>query len=200
MYNHLYTYFESNGLLFSRNSGFRKHHSTTSNLLEVSHRLLHAKDNGYSSRMVFLDISKAFDKVVHSGLLFKLQQLGASGSFFNLMESYLLGRSQFVQISNAKSDILHTNCGVPQGSVLGPLLFLVYVNDISKNMKFSVSLFADETVLSYFSKYPYNLHSVLSSDLKTLQSWVDSGASVSMHLKPKSLPYLPMFLIIHLSI
>jgi len=123
--------------------------------------------------MVFLDISKAFDKVVHSGLLFKLQQLGVRGSFFNLMESYVLDRSQFVQISNAKSDILHTNCGVPQGSVLGPLLFLVYVNDVSKNIKSSISLFADYTVLSYSSKCPYNLHSILSSDLKTLQSWAD---------------------------
>jgi len=173
IHNHLYTYLESNDLLFSRNSCFRKHHSTTSNLLEVSHGLLHAKDNGYSSRVVFLDISKAFDKVVHSGLLLKLQQLGVSGSFFNLMESYLLGRSQFVQISNAKSDILHTNCGVPQGSILGPLLFQVHVNDISKNIKSSISLFADDTVLPYSSKCPYNLHRILSSDLKTSQSWAD---------------------------
>jgi len=172
IHSHLYTYLESKDLLFSRNSGFRKHHSTTSNLLEVSHKLLHAKDNGYSSRMVFLDISKAFDKVVHSGLLFKLQQLLVSGSFFNLMEPYLLGRSQFVQISNAKSDTLDTNCRVPQGSVLGPVLFLVYVNNVSENIKSSISLFADDTVLSC-SKCPYNLHSILSSDLKTLQSWAD---------------------------
>jgi len=103
----------------------------------------------------------------------KLQQLGVSGSFFNLMESYLLGRSQFVQISNAKSDILHTNCGVPQGSILGPLLFQVHVNDISKNIKSSISLFADDTVLPYSSKCPYNLHRIFSSDLKTSQSWAD---------------------------
>jgi len=168
----LYAYLESNDI-FSPNSSFRKHHSTTSNLLEVSHRLLHAKDNGYSSRVVFLDISKAIDKVVHCSLLFKLQQLRVSGSFFNLMEFYLLGRSQFVQISNAKSVILHTNCGVQQGSVLGSLLFLVYVNDVSKNIKSSISLLADDTVLSNSSKCPYNLRSVLSSDLKTLQSWAN---------------------------
>ena len=130
IYNHLSTYLESNVLLFSRHCGFRKHHSTTANLLEVYHRLLHATDNGYSSRVVFLDISKLIDKVVLSSLFIKLQQLGVSGSFFNLMESYLLGRSQFVQILNAKSEILHTNCGVPQHSILGPLLFLVHVNDI----------------------------------------------------------------------
>jgi len=65
------------------------------------------------------------------------------------MESYLLGRSQFVQMSDSKSDILHTNSEVPQVSVLGPLLFLVYVNDISKNKKSSISLSADDTVLFY---------------------------------------------------
>ena len=92
------------------------------------------------------------------------------------MESYLLGRSQFVQISNTNSDILHTSCGVPQGSVFGLLLFVVYVNDISKNIESSISLFADDIVLSYFSKCPYNLHSVLLSDLKTLQSRADLGS------------------------
>jgi len=82
------------------------------------------------------------------------------------MESYLLGRSPFVRISNAKYDTLRTNCG----SVLGPLLFPVYVNVIPKNIK-SISFFADDTVVSYCSKFPYNLHNILSSDLNTLQSW-----------------------------
>jgi len=73
---------------------------------------------------VFLDISKAFDKVIHSALLFKLRQLGVTGSVYNLLQSYLSGTSQFVHLGDFRSDHLHTNCGVPQGSVLGPLLFL----------------------------------------------------------------------------
>ena len=89
------------------------------------------------------------------------------------MKSYELGRSQFVRISNANSDMLRTNCSVPQGSVFGPLLFLVIVNDISEYIKSSLYLFSEYTVISYSSKCPYNLHSVLSSDLNNLQSWAN---------------------------
>ena len=76
---------------------------------------------------MFLDISKAFDEVIHSPLLFKLRQLGVTGSVYNLLQLYLSGRSQFVRLGDDRYDHLHTNCGVPQGSVLGPLLFLEYV-------------------------------------------------------------------------
>ena len=91
-------------------------------ILELTHKLLVAKDSGCSSRVVFLTVSKAFDKVIHSALLFKLRQLGVIGSVYNLLRSYLSGRSQFVRL-DFRSDHLRTNCGVPQGSVLGPLLF-----------------------------------------------------------------------------
>ena len=87
--------------------------------------LLVAKDSGCSSRVVFLDISKAFDKVIHSAFLFMLRQLGVTGSVYNLLQSSLSGRSQFVRLGDFRSDHWHTNCGVPQGSVLGPLLCLV---------------------------------------------------------------------------
>jgi len=173
IHKHLYSYCETNNLLYDRNSGFRKYHSTTSNILEVTHKLLVAKDSGCSSRVVFLDISKAFDKVIHSALLFKLRPVGVTGSVYNLLQSYLSGRSQFVRLGNFRSNHLHTNCGVPQGSVLGPLLFLVYVNDIGTNINFSISLFADDTILLCSSKNPSALHTMLSNDLRQLEMWSD---------------------------
>jgi len=89
-----------------------------SNILEVTHQHLVAKDSGCSSRIVLLDISKAFDKVIHSAL-FKLRQLGVTGSVYNLLQTYLSGRSQFVRLGDFRSDHLYTNCGVPQGGPEG---------------------------------------------------------------------------------
>jgi len=96
-----------------------------------------------------------------------------TGSVYNLLQSYLSGRAQFVHLGDFRSDHLHTNCGMPQGSILGPLLFLVYVNDIGINIKFSISLFADDTILLCSSKNPSALHTMLSNDLRQLEMWSD---------------------------
>jgi len=87
-------------------------------------------------------------------MLFKLKQLGIVDSLLNLITSYLENRSQVVHSSGSTSEICYTNCGVPQGSVLGPLLFLIYVNDVSDNIQSSISLFADDTTLYFSSKFP----------------------------------------------
>jgi len=100
-----------------------------------------------------------------------LQQLGIVGSLLNLLSSYLFRRSQVVLLGRSRSDLKYTNCGVPQGSVLGPLLFLTYVNDIATYIKASISLFADDTTLFYSHKCPVQLHSVLTQNLCTLHHW-----------------------------
>ena len=102
---------------------------------------------------------------------FKIQQLGIDGPMLNLLFSYLSQRSQVVLINRTLSDLKYTSCGVPQGSVLGPLLFLIYVNDTAKNINASISFFADETTLYYSVKCPLHLHRVLSQDLSTLYNW-----------------------------
>jgi len=140
-------------------------------LLGTCHSLYQAYDSNLSSRIIFLDISKAFERVDHTCLTFKLQQLGIVGSLLNLLSSYLFHRSQVVLLGRSRSDLKYTNCGVPQGSVSGPLLFLIYVNDIATNIKVSISLFADDTTLSYSDKCPVHLHSVLSQYLCTLHHW-----------------------------
>jgi len=174
VHKHLYSYLESNGLLNHRNSGFRKNHSTLTSLLKTTHDIYLAHDHNLSSHIVFLDISKAFDRVVHTNLLLKLKQIGIVGSLLNLITSYLENRSQVVRSNGSTSAICYTNCGVPHGSVRGPLLFLIYINDISDNIQSSMSLFADDTTLYFSSKFPSHLHLVLSEDLLTLGKWSDT--------------------------
>jgi len=116
-------------------------------------------------------ISKAFGRVIHSGLIYKLEQLGMDGSLLNLLSPYLSGRSQIVRINDSFSNACFTNCGIPQGSVLGPLFFLIYVNDVAESIESSISLFADDTALLFSSRCPLHRHQVLTRDLHTLSNW-----------------------------
>jgi len=104
-------------------------------------------------------------------LLLKLQQLEIISSLLNLLSSYLFRRFQVVLLGRYRSDLKCTNWGVPQESVLGPLLFLIYANDIATNINASIPLFADDTTLFYSEKCPVRLHSVLTQDLCTLHHW-----------------------------
>ena len=98
-------------------------------------------------RSVFLDISKAFDKVWHEGLIFKLKQNGVAGNVINLLGNYLSSRKQRVVINGKTSEYFQVESGVPQGSVLGPLLFLIYINDLEICIKSKVKFFADDTMI-----------------------------------------------------
>ena len=98
-------------------------------------------------RSVFLDISKAFDKVWHEGLLYKLKSVGISGELYNPLENYLSGRSQRVALNGQTSSWQPILAGAPQGSILGPLLFLIFINDLPKELEFNVKLFADDMSL-----------------------------------------------------
>ena len=122
-------------------------------------------------RAIFLDISKAFDKAWHEGLVSKLKQDGVSGTLLKLMDNYLRNRTQRVVLNCSSADYSLVNSGVPQGSVLGPLLFLIYINDLENNIKSNVKFFADDTMLFSIVKDPTTSADELNHDLQNITEW-----------------------------
>ena len=117
------------------------------------------------------DISKAFDEVWHEGLIFKLKQNGISGNLLNLFENYLTNRKQRVVLNGSHSDYTSIESGVPQGSVLGPLLFLIYINDLEINIYSNINFFADDTMLYSVVRGPFLSANDLNHDLYVIQQW-----------------------------
>ena len=140
-------------------------------LLEVYHEFCKALDDGKEIRTVFFDISKAFDRVWHRGLLAKLKSAGVKGKLLQWFTEYLKDRRQRVIIPGASSDWSYIKAGVPQGSILGPLLFLVYINDIVSNIQSNIRLFADDTSLYIIVEHINSAALTLNKDIETITSW-----------------------------
>ena len=149
IFNNLYNSLNTNNLITKHQSGLCPGDSTPNQLLYLVNEIHMFFDDPKSLevRAVFLDISKAFDKVWHGGLLFKLNQNGISGSLLKLFEYYLHNRKQRLVLNGSYSDYSSIESGVPRGSVLGPLSFLVYINDLDRNIKSNIKFFADDTML-----------------------------------------------------
>ena len=128
--------------------GYRTHHSTTHAILNISDNILNNFDKKIHTASIFLDLSKGFDCVDHDILLRKLKYYGIRGVAFDFFKSYLTNRRQQTQVNGIFSEYLTVLCGVPQGSVLGPILFLLYTNDLINASNFAINLFADDTCLS----------------------------------------------------
>ena len=145
-------------------------------------------ESGELCRAVFLDLTKAFDTVDHDILLSKLSAIGVSPSTLQWFKSYPSHRKQRTSCSDAISDPLPVTFGVPQGSILGPLLFLVYINDLPMAIKnCEVTLYADDTVLYYFAKEPHLLEEALNDDLLRVAHWLH-GNKLTLNLtKTKSM-------------
>ena len=166
-------FFTATNLITKNQSGFRSGDSTTNQLLTLVNEIHESFDNRNSLevRSVFLDISKAFDKVWHEGLIFKLKQNGVGGNVINLLGNYLSSRKQRVVINGKTSEYFPVESGVPQGSVLGPLLFLIYINDIEIGIKSKVNFFADDTMIYSVVHNPTLTASVLNHDLEIINQW-----------------------------
>ena len=173
IFNSLYTYLTNHKLITKNQSGFRSGDSTTNQLLFLVNEIHEAFENPkfLEVRAVFLDISKAFDKVWHDGLIYKLEQNGVSGNLLKLTRSYLHNRKQRVVINGSCSDYFSIESGVPQDSVLGPLLFLLYINDLEHDIKSRIKFFADDTMLFSIVHDSLTSANELNHDLLVIQRW-----------------------------
>ena len=147
IYNHVYCYLDRYNILTDRQSGFRPNDSTVKQLVSICHRIYSCLDDGDEILSIFLDFRKAFDKVWHRGLIWKLEQIGITGRLLLIFESYITNRQQYVSIDGSNSGSRTIHSGVPQGSVLGPLLFLIFINDICNDVSSAIQLYADDTSL-----------------------------------------------------
>ena len=147
IYNNIFEYLTTNKLISNNQSGFKPGDSCINQLLSITHEIYHSLDNGLEVRGVFLDISKAFDKVWHEGLILKLNQYGISENLLCLIKCFLKNGKQRVVLNGQTSSWTNVLAGVLQGSILGPLLFLININDLSDDLSSNPKLFADDTSL-----------------------------------------------------
>ena len=166
-------FLEANGKLNPNQHGFRQKHSCQTQLLETVHQWANIINAGQSTHAVFIDFSKAFDTVPHERLLLKLDHVGMRGPLLRWIRGFLTNRKQRVLIDGSCSDWKRVPSGVPQGSILGPLLFLVYIDDISTEPDSPCRLFADDCVI--FRKVTSAEDcSLLQTDLSAFIKWTET--------------------------
>ena len=174
VYNQLVYYLECRGLLDNRQHGFRNNHSTASAVMEVAQFLYEGMDMGNTTHCAFIDYSKAFDTINHELLCLKLQNLGFDRQVVGWCRNYLSERTQSVKNNSIISPMLPITCGVPQGSILGPLFFIIYVNDLLELFmvgNVSITLYADDTVLYVSHKDSAQSARYLEEGLSLLANW-----------------------------
>ena len=172
VHNRILNFFKDNHVLDERQGGFREGYSTTRTIVEFTEDLYMAMNNKQTTMAAFVDFKKAFDTVNHAILIKKLQKVGIRGLPCRWLTSYLNNRCQVTLANDTTSTLRPITCGVPQGSVLGPLLFLVYINDIfSVVTKANIRLYADDTVIYMSDADPGNASSLLQEDLIRLTEW-----------------------------
>ena len=170
------SFLRDNEILNNSQFGFRENCNTTHAILSLINQVNLSIDKKLHTIGIFLDFSKAFDTVNHDILLHKLSHYGIRGKALEWFESYLSNRTQYVCLNNIKSQSRKVECGVPQGSVLGPLLFVIYVNDFYKSSsKLSFILYADDSNLFASHKDPQTLLNTVNTELKSVYNWIKAN-------------------------
>lgn len=188
VYVKLSKFLETENILFPSQYGFRKHHSTIHGVVEFIQHTVQSYDNKSNTLSVLLDLSKAFDTIDHNILLYKLKYYGVRGTALKWFQSYLFNRRQFVCFNGTKSDVKEITFGVPQGSVLGPILFLVYMNDLPNCLSYTKAiLFADDTTLYASSDDIIHLYANVNHDLQSLVDWFRAN---KLSLNPSKTNYM----------
>ena len=170
IHSHVMKHLERLDILVDRQHGFRAKRSTVTQLLQTAHDFTSNLEEGLATHLAILDFSKAFDKVPHERLLSKLHTYGIRNSLLAWMRNFLTQRTQQVVCEGERSTPKKVLSGVPQGTVLGPLLFLLYINDLPSNLKSSVRLFADDCLVYTAGKDNKHIK-MLQEDLNKLQTW-----------------------------
>ena len=173
MHRHIYRFLMLNNIITPSQSGFLPGESTTSQLLCIYENLCSNFDKRITTQSVCFDISKAFDRVWHRGLLLKLESIGVRGKLLNWFQNYLTDRTQAVVIKGEKSSEKKIPAGVPHGSVLGALLFLIFTNDFGHSIESIIKLLADDTSMSLGLTNPDTRAEILTCDLVKISDWAN---------------------------
>ena len=178
-------FFDKFNIITKKQFGFLKKHCTEQAILDLKEYVLGNMEKKEVMAVLFLDMQKAFDTVSHDILLQKLYHYGIRGNAHRLLSSYLSGRMQFTKIGNSVSDSAPVLFGVPQGSVLGPLLFLVYINDLPNASNLSSWLFADDTALALSSENFHDLEIKFNVEIEKVHEWLLAN-KLSVHYTEKT--------------
>ena len=182
IFDQMYKYFFANKLFFSDQSGFRALHSVLTCLLKCTNDWYMNFDKGLYTGVIFIDLKKAFDTVDHDILIAKLCHYGVAGKELDWFKSYMSNRKQCCKVNGHDSKLQDIKCGVPQDSCLGPLLVLIYVNDLPFALdRTKATIYADDTSISFSSRSVTDLTQVINTDLDSIRLWLE-GNELSLNV------------------